>query len=420
VNDAAGPPPVMRWRAAARAISSQWLSVAVVGLAALASHILLARLLGLEQYGIFAAVTAAATILSVVQTGGYRQLILRESVAKSAGLAEPVILRQQSRGHVLAVTIVVCVATVLLAPWIAVALPAAVAIAANAPRIIANLVSAELLAQSRYVDDARWQMFTRTIPIVIGAVAALLGASTMGVLVVLLLAQCLVLLRLPNGLQHTTARFDPGQMPLRAIRDIVLIDLLTQAYTRLPVLFLYSTQMPLEEVGRFGLLQKMIEAYGTLLAPLAVIYGNRVRREGAESRHSRRLLSMIVAGASALVLAFIVLNATVGSLILTAALGPSFGQSVTTAGWMLAAALFMAPNLLMGQALLSENRERRFVAAVGATVVVGMAASALLVPLGGALGAAKALLVTEFALFVALVVVQNRKVMPGLANRQTP
>ncbi|WP_342359603.1 hypothetical protein [Terrarubrum flagellatum] len=388
----------------AQRVAWQWIAAVAVGGASLGLQIALARLIGPIEYGLFTMATSIATIAFVVQGGGYRLLVLRESVRRTEGFPSVPELNAFARGYIAAATaflvaLALAGGRMLIASMSA---TAAIAIAANAPRLIANLLSAELLARERLSEDARWQMFSRLIPFAAMIAAAAAGSGANGVLFALLAVQTAVLAWRPVGTAGFHIAFGGRRATWAAVHGIVLIDLFTQLYNRQSVFVLYAVHADLADIGRFGLMQRLLESYITLLSPLVTLFGNAVRLQGFRSAVFSRLSANILTTAATLVGMAACAYVLAGPDLLEWLFGFNYRAAAPLAPWLLGAAIFMAPNFMLGQAMIAKNQEWAFAAIVACVTAANALLTWVLASRHGSIGASQAMLATEILLFLLL------------------
>ncbi|MEI9902211.1 MAG: hypothetical protein WDN31_21405 [Hyphomicrobium sp.] len=108
----------------------------------------------------------------------------------------------------------------------------------------------------------------------------MIGLGVTGVLLVLLVVQTAVMLLRPAQTPGWQPSLGFERATLTAALGLLLLDLMTQIYTRQAVIVLYGMGIPAAEIGRLGILMRIFEGYTLLLAPMALLFHNRARAHG--------------------------------------------------------------------------------------------------------------------------------------------
>lgn len=388
-----------------RSLLTQWLASGLVGLGAIMLQVVLARSLGAADYGILGTTTALATVAMVVQNGAFRSIILREAVRPSNAAVTPADLTALAIGYVGASTVAlmtgVAAIAALLQSWVLALL--VLAIAANAPRVVAGFVSALDLARSDFSREACWQALSRLLPFFFTAIGAIATRSIVAVLLVLAVTQALVLALRIDILKHGLPPRLPGPPLRRAMGGLVTLDLTVQLYFRQGPPLLYLLGARHEDVGHYSLLLFLAEAVMLVLNPLLVRFHNRARAANALKIETLRFGLALWATASI----GICVIAAVAMAASTETVGRILGQDFITATGLVPPftiiVLIMIANALMGQTMIALERDRHYARIAAVMVLTALAANVVLIPFRGALGAAYALAVAEMTGAVLLV-----------------
>ncbi len=383
-----------------RMLVAQEVATISIAAATLVVQVVLARTLGPDQYAIYSVAIAISTIALVVQGGGYRALLLRESVRATPGFAAQDQLYSGALGHVGVTSLILVTAAALLGflSESPLTLPVVLALAANAPRIAALLLSAIILARGALVEEAHWQIVSRLVPLGATAVEALIGLGVTGVLLVLLVVQTAVMLLRPAQTPGWQPSLGFERATLTAALGLLLLDLMTQIYTRQAVIVLYGMGIPAAEIGRLGILMRIFEGYTLLLAPMALLFHNRARAHGLSSTTTLELGGAIVAVTGLLVAAGFAVFWFAGNEIIELVLGPEYISTQNLIPWFFVAALLVCPNLLLAQALISRNREWRYMLSAALMVPFNLGLNIWLIHVQGTAGVVLAMVITELAL----------------------
>jgi len=390
LNDAAQ----LRW---------QWGATLAVGLGALVLQAILARMLGPSAFGVFSLATTVAVLLYAVQGGGYRVLLLREGVRKTPGFPVKLDMFADANGHVLCTSVVLVVVCLIVggASQSALTIPVALALLANAPRIVANLYSADMLSRGHLMAEAQWQMTSRLLPFVATATVALLGGGPTSVLLMLFVSQAAVLGMLPGHSNPLRVRVGFAPLVVRASAAIICIDLVTQLYVRQSMVVLYLLDVVPVDIGRYSLLMRLLDAYLMLLGPLSVLFHNQFRMAGLWADRTIKMARDIMLGAFALVAVAFAAHYLAGPDLLAFIFGEDYRGASNLVPWMLLGAVIMVPNLLLGQCIIAANQEWAYTGIALLVAMVNLVLTIYFVKQSGVVGAAMAMVLTEMALLVA-------------------
>jgi O-antigen/teichoic acid export membrane protein len=159
-----------------RLLSAQWLGMGFVGLVSLGVSIAVARVLGPEQFGVYAIAVAGGAIIVILIDGGFSTLLQRErarATTSLAGLAK--LLPGMANAHALLATLLLSICCVLLPAKYGLT-PLTVVLLSGA--IVLNQFALAILrGDGRLVRDAFWQAGARIFTAVAVALAFLLGAD---------------------------------------------------------------------------------------------------------------------------------------------------------------------------------------------------------------------------------------------------
>lgn len=357
----------------------------------------LGRILGPEAFGEYNYVLTLASLLAIVQDGGFKTLLQREFAHRSLAIAPEMLLRH-AVGHAL---LVGTVAWLLCMAWGNVRAPAmAFAVLAMALVVIANALSARWRGLGDYARDALWQMGTRSVTALAimacvllwrpDAVAVFAGWAG-GIVLALLVARLWVRPRwgAPRAIYRTAAAF-------------MLIDLATTIYFRIDIVMMERLRVPPADIGRYAAAYRLFEGGVLLLAPAATVFFRELRLRWQDRNATRVLLRRALAWVVALALAGSAVAHMLAEPLLVLAYGADYGGAAPLFSWLLVAFLFLAPNYVLTQAAVALGQERWYAFAVCVAAVVNVLLNLWLLPRFGALGAAWASIATEAVLMLLL------------------
>lgn len=357
----------------------------------------LGRLLGPAGFGQYNYVLTLATLVAILQDGGFKTLLQRESAASGLGVA-PERLFGFALGHLSWVTL----AALLLLPLWGGEDPVASAWAVLALGLlaIANYLSARWRGAGEFDRDALWQIFLRSVSAATilalvwfwrpGADAVFVGWA-LGLIVALCVAR-------PRLLPV----WKPPATVYKAAGALLLIDLATTVYFRIDIVLLRYCGIDDADIGRYAAAYRLFEGGVLLLAPAATVFFRELRLRWQDAEALRPLLRRALGGVFLIALAGVSLGYWLAPTVLRLAYGPGYEAAAPLLGWLLVAFLLVAPNYVLTQAAVALNRERWYALAVVAAAVVNIALNLWLLPRFGVVGAAWASIGTEVCLFLFL------------------
>ena len=141
------------WR---KNLGFQWASTLYVAILGFMVSVLLARNLGVEDFGNYSYILSLAGIFLIIQDGGYKTLIFRESVDDSSQA-----LLSSGVLHAVSITVFGGLVVVLLQPqrWLAIF----TAMSCMGLVVLSGFVSSLLKGQGDFKSDAIWKMVIRSL-----------------------------------------------------------------------------------------------------------------------------------------------------------------------------------------------------------------------------------------------------------------
>lgn len=357
----------------------------------------LGRMLGPEAFGEYNYVLTLASLLAIVQDGGFKTLLQREFAHRSLDTAPETLLRQ-AVGHVL---IASAVALLLCVLWGGARAPAmAFAVVAMALVVIANAVSARWRGLGDYARDALWQIGVRSVTaLVILACVLLWRADAVAVFAGWAGGIVLALMVARRGV---LPRWRPSRALYGTVGAFMLIDLATTIYFRIDIVMMDRLGVAPADIGRYAAAYRLFEGGVLLLAPAATIFFRELRLRWQDGAATRGLLRRALGVVTVLALAGSAVAHLLAEPLLVLAYGADYAGAAPLFSWLLVAFLFLAPNYVLTQASVALGLERRYAVAVCVAAVVNVLLNLWLLPRFGALGAAWASVATEAVLMLML------------------
>ncbi|MFC4161766.1 oligosaccharide flippase family protein [Chitinimonas lacunae] len=381
----------------ARAWASQTLATLWVALVSMLLVFVLGRWLGPAGFGQYNYVLTVATLVAILQDGGFKTLLQRESASSGLGIDGERLLGF-ALGHLLWVTLAALLLVTVLGRPDSVAI--AWAILALGLLAVANYLSACWRGQGHFGRDALWQVGLRSLTALTlllalwlwqaGTEAAFAGWA-LGVALALLLVGF-----------RARPQWRPPAAVYRAAGAFLLIDLATAVYFRIDIVLLRHCGIPDADIGRYAAAYRLFEGGVLLLAPAATVFFRELRLRWQDPLALRPVLRRALVGVTLVALLGAMLGFWLAPWVLRLAYGPGYEAAAPLLGWLLLAFLLVAPNYVLTQAAVALNRERLYALAVCVAAVVNIGLNLWLLPQVGVVGAAWASIGTELCLLLFL------------------
>ena len=379
----------------------QWAGTAYVGLVSLGLSFLVARQLGPASFGDYGVALAGGALLGIALDGGFKTLLLRERTLATGTLARLVSrLHAVAMGHALAVSIIMSAVALVLVPERRGLAFATVACFLGVA--LSQFVSGALRGEGRFIADAAWQAWVRTLSAIAILMALAAGAEEpIWILLAWALGSLAAVFVFPHG-QTRRPRLEWHPEVYRAAAFLLWVDLATVVYFRADMLLLGAMGVPAGEIGQYAAAYSIIEALILATAPASLLVFRSLRLERqARTRLRARLVRALVIAAVAGALAAGALMALSEELI-GVAFGSSYRESARLLDVLAWALFFILPNAVLTQAAIALNRERAYAVMATTAAIFNVGLNTWLIPRHGALGASWATVATEAWLFALL------------------
>ena len=378
-------------------LAFQWFSTLYVAVFGFLVSVLLARQLGVENFGNYSYIVSLAGILLIIQDGGYRAVIYRQNVDGSSKL-----LISKGIGYLLIVTLVISFFVLFLQPknWLSILF----AILCMSLVVVCGFVSSLLNGVGDFKIDAFWKISIRsaTALAILGVLffyknvtaEALFLAWIFALLVVLIWPLSKGWLALPS--------FKFGGNLFSSNMMFLTIEVATVLYFRSDIVLLEYFGNNDGDVGQYSAAYRILEGIILLATPFALISFRSLRLCAKDKKKFFSLFSNLLI----LMLFIAIFIVTIGGIW-----GPSlmllfFGEEYLAAGtlliWLLLSLLFIFPNYILTQGAIALNRERGYAIVVVVVALFNIVLNIMLIPEFGAVGAAWATIFAEGMLFTGL------------------
>lgn len=389
----------------ARNFASQSAASVVAGAITFAFQITLARQLGPDLFGSYGIAASIAGIAFIFQDGGFRSLLYREATHPTPGLPDYRTLLSRALGwNILAsgFMLLLAIGGTLYSAIIGIAV--AILIVTNMGRIVSLDISSLMRANDQFTAEAKWQVKNRLSVNLLMIVAAFLSNNLIVILACGAITQFgNLLLSTPRAILRVP-KFAWNSDIFRICATLVAIDLVTALYFRSDVLIMAALGRPREEIGIYAALSRIIEAYIFVVAPIATIFFRSARLGIDDRRATGRTLWLLTAITGVPTLILLILTTQYHDWMVQLIFGAPYQSGAAYLPWLIAACCAAAPNALLGQVLLANNRERYFLLAVIGALVVNLTLNTILIATRGAAGAAMATFATESSLLLFLTI----------------
>ena len=377
-------------------LSYQWFSTLYVALLGFFVSIILARKLGVVDFGNYSYVLSIAGIFLIFQDGGFKTLIFRESVDDSAKLILP-----SGVLHVLTLTAIGILSILLFQPpyWTAIL----TAFGCMGLVVLSNFVSSLFKAKGDFKSDAIWKIIIRTST----ACAILLAlffydkGSVTPLFVGWSLALILVLIWPIMKGYLSWPKFNIKGKFLRASMVFLTIDVATIFYFRSDIVLLEYFGNSKTDVGQYSAAYRILEGLILLATPVAQIAFRSLRLR-QNHKEFFKLLSSLMFLMLLVSLVIIIIGVLYGGDIMSIVFGEQYHYAGQLLPLMLFAMLFILPNAILTQGAIALNKEIFFAKTVILVALLNIVLNILLIPDFGAMGAAWTTIFSEGVLFLGL------------------
>ncbi len=378
-------------------ISLQWVSVTYGAIVSLIVSSLLARELGVEEFGIYSYVLSLAGIFFIIQDGGYKTLIFRNSVdnGKCGGLMG------FGAGHLLLVTVSGVAIVMLFQPkyWLAII----TAIACMGLVALSEFVSSTLKGGGRFKLDALWKFIIRTV----SAIAILLvlfyyPKNEISYLFIAWVIALLIVLIWPlfKG-WLSRPRFNFNTEVVKANMAFLTIDVATVLYFRSDIVLLEYFGQQQGDVGQYSASYRILEGIILLATPVAQISFRKLRLSENQQQFFRVFFLLIVSMLFAAIL-IITMGVLWGGDLMLIVFGEQYQYAGELLPLLLFAMLFILPNYILTQGTIALNKEIGYAKIAVLVALLNIVLNVWLIPDFGAMGAAWATIFSEGVLCLGL------------------
>lgn len=383
----------MSWRH----LPAQWLATVYVAGVSMMLFFWMGHILGPGGFGQYNVALTWAALLGLLFDAGYKTLIFRH---ETGGVDTGEMVRR-ALGHLLLmvfVGLIVCLFLWPAAGWLPLGVLAFISV-----NTLANFYSAVLKGHGRFQDEAKWQVWCRSVSALMIVALLLVAPSIGGVFLAWAVGLFVLLFRNGDWINghHPVIRHDLAQY--RPVLALLTIDAATTVYFRIDVILMESLGVAATEIGRYSLAYKVLEGVALLMMPVAQIFfretrlnwlsGQRLAKHVVLFLISSVLLAGVLSLASFLFAEWFVVNW----------LGEGYRGMAQVLPWLMLSLCFVLPNAFLTQLALATDREWSYAGAALLAAGVNVVLNLMLIPDRGIIGAAWATIITEGVLMLALL-----------------
>jgi len=358
--------------------------------------VLLARELGVEGFGNYSYILSLACIFLIIQDGGYKTLIFRESVDDSAQS-----LLSSGVGHVVSITVFGALIVFLLQSqrWLAIL----TAVCCMGLVVLSGFVSSLLKGKGDFKSDALWRMVIRSLTAcaILSALFLYEDGSVTSLFVGWSLALLLALIWpiLKGYLSWPSFNFK-GEL-FRASMVFLTIDVATVFYFRSDIVLLEYFGHIEGDVGQYSAAYRVLEGIILLATPVAQIAFRSLRLR-KNQKDFFGLLNWLVLVMLIVAIIITLIGVIFGGDVMLVAFGEQYQYAGELLPLMMFAMLFIFPNYILTQGAIAVNKEINYAKVVVLVALLNIVLNVWLIPDFGARGAAYATIFSEGVLCLGL------------------
>ena len=381
------------WR---KNLGYQWASTLYLAVVGFVVSVLLARELGVEGFGNYSYILSLACIFLIIQDGGYKTLIFRESVDDSAQS-----LLSSGVGHVVSITVFGALIVFLFQPqrWLAIL----TAVCCMGLVVLSGFVSSFLKGKGNFKSDALWRMVIRSLTAcaILSALFLYEDGSVTSLFVGWSLALLLALIWpiLKGYLSWPSFNFK-GEL-FRASMVFLTIDVATVFYFRSDIVLLEYFGHIEGDVGQYSAAYRVLEGIILLATPVAQIAFRSLRLR-KNQKDFFGLLNWLVLVMLIVAIIITLIGVIFGGDVMLVAFGEQYQYAGELLPLMMFAMLFIFPNYILTQGAIAVNKEINYAKVVVLVALLNIVLNVWLIPDFGARGAAYATIFSEGVLFLGL------------------
>ena len=383
-----------------QALGSQWVATGYVGAISMLLTFLYGRMLGPDGFGDFSYILTLGSLFAILQDGGFRTLIFRESTSSSYQNASDKFF-SMALGHILIVTLV-GITLLLVIPFENRILPL-LAIISFGFGTFTIFISSQLKGEGEFEKDAWWKILTRTLTAGFIVVFILLISPQMEWIFLGWIAGNIVSLLFRFKMWFGKLRMPEWDKNIyTSIIHLIIIDVATLVYFKIDIVMLKYLGLPSDQIGFYAASSRLMEGLIFIHLPFAVYFFRGLRLESEDRQRFLKLTNKLLVAAVISPVIIVPVGLSFGETILELCYGSKFVAGYAIFQLLIMALFFMIPNLVVTQAVLAINREKYYAAIAFLCALLNITLNFFLIPKYGAQGAVVGTLATEGFLLIAI------------------
>ena len=316
----------------------------------------LGRVLGTAAFGLYVAVLNLATVLLVLQEGGWATRLYRAFAMPSMDEPGPALL-SRSLVHVGLSTIALLALTALAGALTGGAMaPLLAAVLCMGGVAVMNLVSACWRGQGRFAAEALWQSAGRLVSALAIALVVLVGFTEVGWIFSAWAASVVALLVLTHRLWWVQPKAQGWQQDPAKLWPFAAMALAGAWLLKADVVVLAAMNVSDQTLSLYAACTRLTEMALLMFAPLGNVL---LRSFGQQQPHERmgglRQLLLVVMGAAGLLW---VLSLPLGAPLMTLLFGPAFADAAALLPWVLSGLPFALGLAVLTPCLTVQAQEK--------------------------------------------------------------
>ena len=386
-----------------RALGSQWISTGYMAALSMLLVVFIARELGPNQFGTYSYLLSVVTIYAIIQDGGFKTLLFREYTSKSdLALIHVNKLLNVAIGHVILTTLLGCLILFFI-PW-SNKIALVCGLICFAFVTFSNFITAIFKGEGHFEKSAAWQAFIKTTTTVILLFAFFAGfKSVQAIFISWIVGICIVVLSPWGRVLWKKPIFALSGRMYFSCATFILIDFATMVYFRCDIILLKYLQNNEEIVGQYAAAYRFLEGAIMLMTPVAHICFHYLRLSWKKQSKFKKMFNKMLIGMIILSLTIYMIGIKFADYFVLHLYGDNFMPAAHLSILLLGALLFMLPNYIVSQAIISINEEKIYAIIAIFTAILNICGNLILIPKLGADGAAYSTIITEGILFVTLL-----------------
>lgn len=376
----------------------QWIATIYVAILGFILSVFLARELGVEGFGNYSYVISLVSIFFIIQDGGFKTLIFRDSVDNKPGN-----LISFGIGYLICTSVIAFLIIVFFQPefWPSIL----VALNCMGLMVICEFVSSQLKGKGDFKSDAIFKMAIRSFT-AFGILFALFFFKTNSIISLFIAWSIALIFALIWPIHKGYLKWPNFNFKSDLVKSnfiFLSIDIATVLYFRIDIILLKFFGNIDGDIGQYSAAYRILEGIILLATPLAMI-SFRILRLNSRNKHKFfQLIGLLLLSMLFIATIIVSIGALWGSNFMVYIFGPEYLVAGDLLIWLLLAVFFILPNYILAQGAIALNKEISYAKIVVIVAFLNIIMNIILIPDFGSKGAAWATVIAEGILFFSLV-----------------